>query len=92
MQEEKRGNNRPHNLIMENRKTLTVSGVDHVDSFDEQTVVMATVMGELTVKGNDLHIDKLNTDVGEVAISGSIYGLIYTDEREKGGFLSRLFR
>jgi sporulation protein YabP len=92
MQEEKRGNNRPHNLIMENRKTLTVSGVDHVDSFDEQTVVMATVMGELTVKGNDLHIDKLNTDVGEVAISGSVYGLIYTDEREKGGFLSRLFR
>jgi sporulation protein YabP len=92
MQEEKRGNNRPHNLIMENRKTLTVSGVDHVDSFDEQTVVMATVMGELTVKGSDLHIDKLNTDVGEVAISGSVYGLIYTDEREKGGFLSRLFR
>ena len=92
MQEEKRGNNRPHNLIMENRKNLTVSGVDHVDSFDEQTVVMATVMGELTVKGNDLHIDKLNTDVGEVAISGSVYGLIYTDEREKGGFLSRLFR
>jgi sporulation protein YabP len=92
MQEEKRGNNRPHNLIMENRKALTVSGVDHVDSFDEQTVVMATVMGELTVKGSDLHIDKLNTDVGEVAISGSVYGLIYTDEREKGGFLSRLFR
>jgi sporulation protein YabP len=92
MQEEKRGNNRPHNLIMESRKTLTVSGVDHVDSFDEQTVVMATVMGELTVKGSDLHIDKLNTDVGEVAISGSVYGLIYTDEREKGGFLSRLFR
>jgi sporulation protein YabP len=77
---------------MENRKALTVSGVDHVDSFDEQTVVMATVMGELTVKGSDLHIDKLNTDVGEVAISGSVYGLIYTDEREKGGFLSRLFR
>jgi sporulation protein YabP len=92
MQEEKRTGTRPHNLIMENRKTMTVSGVGRVDSFDEQTIVMSTDMGELTIKGTNLHIDRLNTDAGEAAISGQVYGLMYTDEREKGGFLSRIFR
>jgi hypothetical protein len=53
---------------------------------------MSTDMGELTIKGTNLHIDRLNTDAGEAAISGQVYGLMYTDEREKGGFLSRIFR
>ena len=92
MAEEKRGSNRPHNVIMEGRKSLSVSGVTDVDSFDEQTVILYTDMGQLTVKGNGLHMERLNTDVGEVTLNGNIYGLMYTDEREKGGFLGRLFR
>lgn len=92
MADEKRMGSRPHNVIMENRKTLSVSGVSDVDSFDEQTVVIYTDMGELTVKGSGLHIDRLNTDIGEIALTGNIYGLMYTDEREKGGLISRIFR
>jgi len=85
-------NNRSHNVIMENRKNLSVSGVSDVGSFDEQTIVINTAMGELTVKGSELHIERLNTDVGEVAVTGNIYGFMYTDEREKSGFFAKLFR
>ena len=92
MTDEKRAVARPHNVILENRKSLSVSGVSDVDSFDEQTVVIHTDQGELTVKGAALHIDRLNTEIGEVALTGTIYGLLYTDDREKGGFFSRVFR
>ena len=53
MAEEKKAPAMPHNLILEDRRTLTVSGVSDVDSFDEQTVVVFTDMGELTVRGTD---------------------------------------
>ena len=83
----------PHNLILEDRKNLMVNGVSDVDSFDEQTVIVYTDLGELTVRGTDLHISKLNTDTGELNLTGNIYGMMYTDEREKaGGFFGRLFK
>jgi len=91
--DEKRIVKRPNNIIMENRKTLLISGVTDMGSFDEQTAIIFTELGELTVKGTSLHMDKLNLEIGEVGISGKIHGLIYTDERVKnGGFLSKLFR
>ena len=89
MTEENKAQALPHNLIMENRNRLTVSGVSDVDSFDEQTVVIFTGMGELTVRGSDLHIINLNVDSGELSVGS----LTYSDDRpEKGGFFSRVFR
>ena len=83
----------PHNVIMEDRHTLTVSGISDVDSFDEQTVVIFTQMGELTVRGSDLHIINLNVDSGELSLEGTVNSLTYSDEQPgKGGFFSRVFR
>ncbi len=92
MQQEKNPNTKPHNLIMENRKGLTVNGVTHVESFDEQTVILQTNMGQLTVKGHNFHLDQLNIDTGDVGITGNIYGIMYTDEHVQGGFFSRIFK
>lgn len=83
----------PHNVIMEDRKSLTVTGVKDVDSFDEQTMIVYTDMGELTVRGTQLHINRLNTEAGELNVTGNIFGLAYTDDRDKkSGLLGRLFR
>lgn len=93
MAEEKKAPAMPHNLILEDRRTLTVSGVSDVDSFDEQTVVVFTDMGELTVRGTDLHINRLSVEVGELLMEGHISSLSYTDEPQKGGgFFSKVFR
>ncbi len=93
MAEEKRMQSIPHNLVLEDRKMLTVSGVSDVDSFDEQTVIIFTDMGELTVRGNNLHINRLSVEVGELTVEGNIAALIYSDEEPKsGGFFSRVFR
>lgn len=84
----------PHNVIMEERKKLNISGVNDVDSFDEETVVAYTDMGELTIKGNDLHINKLSTETGELVIEGKIRALYYNEEQsgKQGNVFSRIFR
>ena len=82
-----------HNLILENRKSLSISGVTDVDSFDEQNITVLTDMGELSVRGSELHIEKLSTDTGEMSVEGKIDALIYTDdEPHQGGFFARVFR
>jgi len=59
MTEEHAAMKQPHNLILQNRKDLSVSGVTEVVSFDENTVVLITALGELTVRGFSLHISKI---------------------------------
>ena len=83
----------PHNLIMEDRKKLAVSGVRDMDSFDEQTVVLYTDWGELTVRGEGLHMEQLSIESGDVQISGTVHSLQYTENRAaEKSFFGRLFR
>ncbi len=83
----------PNNVVLEDRKRLSVTGVIDVDSFDEQTIVAVTDIGELTVKGYDLHINRLSIEAGELLIEGDIDSLGYSDVQAKsGGFFSKVFR
>lgn len=83
----------PHNIIMEDRRKLSVSGVTDIDSFDEQTVIAVTVMGELTIRGYNLHITRLNLEQSELMVDGEISSLTYTDIRPKAqGFFSKVLR
>ena len=77
---------------MEGRRKLSISGVSDVESFNEDEIVLHTNMGIMTVDGEMMHINKLSTDNGEVMIDGSIESIKYSDERVKGGFLSRLLK
>lgn len=93
MQEEKKIVKTSHNVIMENRKQMTISGVRDVDSFDESSVALYTELGDLLISGADLHINKLNIENGEVVIKGEIEGLEYrSSDAKKVGFFSRLVK
>lgn len=82
-----------HHVILEEREQLAVSGVEEVESFDENTIVMYTCKGTLIVRGEGLHIEKLSLDGGDLKVEGDVDSLTYEDgSREKGGLLSRLFR
>ena len=60
------------NLILENREKLSISGVLDVLSFDDQIVMIETELGLLTVKGENLKINKLSLDTSEVIVEGYI--------------------
>lgn len=83
-----------HNIIMESRHKLSVSGVNDVESFNEEEIVLHTDMGALIIKGAQLHINKLSVEIGEVSMEGNIDSMEYSDKRtNKGaGLLSRMFR
>jgi len=81
-----------HNVVMEGRKKLSISGVEEVESFDENTIVMATVQGVLVVRGENLHIEALSLEGGDLKVEGDVDSLTYEEDgRGGGGFLSRLF-
>lgn len=85
---------KPHNVIIENRKRVSLTGVLDIDSFNEQGVIVLTQMGVLIVKGADLHINKLSVDSGDVNIEGEIDSLTYTDINDKktGSIIKSLFK
>ena len=83
----------PHLLSLSERRALSVSGVQDVDSFDETTVIVYTEQGELTVKGTGLHINRLNIETGDLTMEGHVESLTYTDVHSRnGGFFGKLFR
>ena len=81
-----------HRLELVGRERLTVSGVEDVERFDENGIVMSTSAGVLVVTGEDLHIGKLSLDGGELHVDGRIDSVTYEDQgQSRGGFFSRLF-
>lgn len=80
---------RSHALSLANRESMTVSGVTEVVSFDEDGVLLKTVMGTLAVDGRDLTVTRLDLDRGEVGITGRVNGLLYADNTEKKGLFRR---
>lgn len=93
MAEEKTISKMPHQVILEERSYLSVSGVCEVVSFDENEVTLVTSLGELTVRGEKLHITKTNTETGELLLNGEINDLTYAAAHPAAGnFWSRVFR
>ena len=83
----------PHSIIIEDRKNVSISGVTDVESFDEETVILMTDLGELVIKGFGLHISKIDVVSGDLALEGEIYSIGYSDTQAVGGgLLIRLFR
>lgn len=83
----------PHNLTLDERKNLSITGVTDIGGYDEQTVVAMTGQGELTVKGENLHIIRMSVEMGELVVEGVINSMQYSELRQQsGGFFSRLLR
>ncbi len=93
--EEKFKNSETHCITIEEREKLTITGVTDMESFDEDSVIIYTTLGTLTLKGEDFKINKLSTDSGVIEIDGYVDSVIYSSEESSGkskGLFSRIFR
>ncbi len=86
-----------HNLKLTNRGFMELTGINNVDLFDEEEVVLETRLGYLHIKGESLHITQLSLEEGKVSLEGDISVLEYkaakTDIKTKGkNILSRLLK
>ena len=84
----------PHQLIVQDRHVAELTGVSDVDSFDEKTISLYTQLGELTIKGRELHIDAMSVETGDMVITGDIWSAVYGDRDRKKpvSALGRIFR
>ncbi len=84
---------KPHSVILEGREKLSISGVEDVESFDEDSVIVLTSRGTLIIKGTDFRIEKLSLDHGELSLEGTVYSLQYEETtRRSGNLWHRLFK
>ncbi|MEE1280465.1 MAG: YabP/YqfC family sporulation protein [Oscillospiraceae bacterium] len=83
----------PHNVVMKSCEKLSLTGVRDVGSFDENIIACFTDNGELIIKGDMLHIEKMDTTSGDMEVIGKVSSLTYTgEERRRSGFISKLFK
>ena len=82
----------PQNIVMENRKNLRVSGVKDIDSFTETRIVLSTIMGELVIRGEDLHVTALDAETGDFSMTGNISSCVYSKKSVMDGPIKKLFR
>ncbi len=84
-----------HQVSINNRKELEITGVKEIDSFDNEEFLLETNMGYLIVRGQNLQLKNLNVEEGLVQIKGKVYELTYVDEHQQEkakGLFSRLFK
>lgn len=85
-----------HKVLLSNRKTANFSGVVDVLSFDIAEILLETEQGMLLIKGNDLHVNRLSLEKGEVDVEGRIDSLAYSEVKDYGkqaeSFFGRLFK
>ena len=96
LEEKRNSRSRNHSIILENREKLSISGVERVDNFNDELLVLQTVDGILTIKGEDLDVSKLNVEDGNVSVKGVINSLNYSNRESFGekssGFLGKMFK
>ena len=95
--EDVRKSNSFQNIILENREKLNITGILDVFSFDDQIIIIETELGLLTIKGENLKINKLSLDTSDFAVDGKISSLSYSETTNIGsnktkGILSKIFK
>lgn len=84
-----------HNLNLEDREKLNITGVIDVGSFNDNTVIISTQQGELIIKGDNLHISSLDIKDGNLVLEGFICSCIYNEKKEykkEKNFLKSIFK
>lgn len=84
-----------HSVIMDNREEMSLNGIEDVISFDEELIAAQTQLGVIVIKGENLHVNRLNLDKGELEIDGDINSIAYEDSASYkigGSFLGKIFK
>ncbi len=85
-----------HTVVLDKRRSATITGVIDVVSFDDETIIAETEMGMLILKGINLHVNKLNLENGELSVDGEFISLLYEEQsgfpKGKSSFFGRLFK
>lgn len=82
-----------HNIVLKDRRYLEINGVKKIEHFDDEEFMIESIQGWIEVEGNDLTLDKLDKERGEIIIKGNINSIQYvSDKKQTGSLVSKMFR
>lgn len=81
----------PHSISLTEREKMSISGVLDVSGFDDSIVILSTSRGELTVRGEGLHIDRIDLETGQLEVQGRVQELHYDESAPSRSVWARLF-
>lgn len=89
-----KGSFKNQNILVEDRNRVTITGVEQVESFNDNTIILKTIKGSMVIKGEELNVGKLNLDDGNIKIDGIINGINYIDKNlsQKGSIIGKIFK
>ncbi len=92
--EDKNKTFKEQNIVIQNREKAVITGVEDIHSFDDELVIVQTDLGILTIKGENLKMNKLNLENNELIIEGRTSAIAYSDaaQNKKQGIMNKLFK
>lgn len=79
-------------IVIENRQKLSATGIENVDSYEDDCIIAQSECGEITIRGRDLKISRLSVDTGDMMVEGSIDSVSFNAPKVSGNFFSRVFK
>ena len=79
-----------HKIILENRKKVTITGIEKMESVNTTQVALITNQTQLIISGTELHINKMDVGLGNVEIVGNIDSIKYADKKQN--IFKRMFK
>lgn len=90
---EEKNKNRSHSLIMNDRRSIVLTGITDVGCFDEDSIMLYTDLGSVLIKGEKLQVNNIDTESGNFEAEGKVFSVIYGDKKQKNqSFFSKVFR
>ena len=85
-----------HEINLLNRYKLSITGINKINSLNNEEFIIDTIQGNLLIRGSDLTMQQLDIDKGQIWIEGKIDTIEYLDKeekkREKEGFFKKIFK
>jgi len=85
-----------HHMMIRDRKSLETTGVKKIESLNSEEFVLETILGYMTISGQDLEMINFSVDKGEIVIAGYVTKVEYYDHQDNinapKGFFSKLFK
>lgn len=85
-----------HKLSLMDRGRLELTGIKDVGTFDEKEMTLFSERGKMLIKGEQLHVEKLDLGTGEVSVNGRVDSIQYQNKAVKSqgdaSWIKSLFR
>ena len=79
-------------LILDNRKLLSLTGVERIIGANENRVTLVAAGDGITILGVNMHVTKLDIEEGIIELEGTVNEIKYTGYRGKTSLLKRIFK